>query len=569
MIQVLCVRRRAAIVGRPLSASGRRRVGPRQRSSLSRLLAALALFACADAWPEVPAEAGVAIYRLGVLPSGAPLAATRDAGEPTLGAAAACVNCHRRSGLGTVEGQSLVPPIIGKYLFNHRQLIIDDPDIPHIEGYVPNRSAYTDATLAAAIRAGVTPDGRRLSYLMPRYALDDASMRAVIGYLRTLGSQPTPGVSNEALEFATVVTPDADPDAKAAMLEVLRHFIEGQNKLIAGGTPPMQANRAIMYRVTRRWNLQVWELTGPAARWPAQLKAKYTAHPVFAILSGLGGRDWAPVHRFCESNGIPCLLPNVDLPVVAESDFYPVYFSRGVLLEADLIAARLGELGSSGAVRRVVQVFASDDIGNAAAAALAGSLRSGTLASELHALPGPALGARLPAILAGLKPEDALVLWLRNGDVATLPASPPASAHIFLSGLMADMENTPLPSGWRDKSRLSYVFDLPDARRSRLVLAHSWLRIHGVPPAAERVQIQTYLACVIVAETLGHMLDSFVRDFLNERLEMMVSRRLTNAYWPRLGLAPGQRFASKGGYLVRLADPDGPRVVADGEWVVP
>ncbi len=548
---------------------GRRLVGPRQRSSRWTLVAVFALFAFADAWPAVPADPGVAIYRLGVLPSGGFLVGTRDAGEPTFGAAAACVNCHRRSGLGTVEGQVLVPPVIAKYLFNHRQLIIEDPDIPHIQGYLPNRSAYTDATLAAAIRAGVTPDGRRLSYLMPRYALDDASMRALIGYLRTLGSQPSPGVSNEALEFATVVTPDADPVAKFAMLEVLRHFIEGQNKLIAGGTPPMQSNRAIMYRVTRRWNLQVWELTGPAASWPAQLQARYTARPVFAILSGIAGRDWAPVHRFCESNGIPCLLPNVDLPVVAELDFYPVYFSRGVLLEADLIAVRLGELAASGGVRRVVQVLASDDIGTDAAAALAGSLRSGTLASEVHALPGPELRARLPAILAGLKPDDALVLWLRSSDVAALPARPPASVNIFLSGLMADLENTPLAAGWRDRTRLSYVFDLPDARRSRMVLAKSWLKIHGVPPAAERAQIQTYLACVIVAETLGHMLDSFVRDFLNERLEMMVSRRLSNAYYPRLGLAPGQRFASKGGYLVRLADPDGPRVVADGEWVVP
>jgi hypothetical protein len=42
-----------------------------------------------------------------------------------------------------------------------------------------------------------------------------------------------------------------------------------------------------------------------------------------------------------------------------------------------------------------------------------------------------------------------------------------------------------------------------------------------------------------------------------------------NGYYPRLGLAPGQRFASKGGYLVRFAQPSGPAVVADGAWLVP
>ena len=533
------------------------------------LIAAIAVLACGDARPAVPADPGAAIYRLGVLPSGQPLVGKREEGEPARGAAAACVNCHRRSGLGTVEGQSLVPPIIGTYLFKSRQLIIEDPNTPHIQGYLPNRSAYTDATLAAAIRSGITPNGRVLSYLMPRYALDAAAMHSLIGYLRTFGSQPTPGVSSDTLEFATVIAADADPVAKAAMLDVLKHFIEGQNRLIAGGTPPLHANRAIMYRVTRRWNLHIWELSGPAASWPAQLQAKYAAQPVYALLSGLGGRDWTPVHRFCESNGIPCLLPNVDLPVVAEADFYPIYFSRGVLLEADLFAVRLRELARAGGVRRVVQVFARDDIGADAAAALQASLAAGGTAGELDGLAPGELRARLPSILADLKPDDALVLWLKSEDVAALPAQPPASAHVFLSGLMGGMENAPLPAAWREASRLSYLFDLPDARHARMVPAYSWLKINGVPLVAERVQIHTYLACVIAAETLGHMLDSFVRDFLNERLEMMVSRRLTNAYYPHLGLAPGQRFASKGGYLVRFADADGARIQADGEWVVP
>jgi hypothetical protein len=49
----------------------------------------------------------------------------------------------------------------------------------------------------------------------------------------------------------------------------------------------------------------------------------------------------------------------------------------------------------------------------------------------------------------------------------------------------------------------------------------------------------------------------------------MVSRRLANAYVPRLSLAPGQRFASKGGYLVRFTGPAAEAIAADGEWIVP
>ena len=49
----------------------------------------------------------------------------------------------------------------------------------------------------------------------------------------------------------------------------------------------------------------------------------------------------------------------------------------------------------------------------------------------------------------------------------------------------------------------------------------------------------------------------------------MIERRILTGYYPRLTLAAGQRFASKGGYIVRFAEPDRVRLVADGDWMVP
>jgi hypothetical protein len=122
---------------------------------------------------------------------------------------------------------------------------------------------------------------------------------------------------------------------------------------------------------------------------------------------------------------------------------------------------------------------------------------------------------------------------------------------------------------WRRVAQMAYPFDLPELRRVRMNYPLGWFAIRHIPLVAERTQVDTYLACVILAEALGHMRDDFVRDYLVEQLETMVSFRLINGYYPRLGLAPGQRFASKGGYIVHFADPQGNRIIADGDWIAP
>ena len=67
--------------------------------------------------PQAELAAAEALYRQGILPSGQPLRGERQGSEPLEDPAAACVNCHRRSGFGTEEGRIVIPPINGEYLF--------------------------------------------------------------------------------------------------------------------------------------------------------------------------------------------------------------------------------------------------------------------------------------------------------------------------------------------------------------------------------------------------------------------------------------------------------------------
>lgn len=521
----------------------------------------------AEVRAATPSAAGEAIYRQGILPSGQPLRAKRNVDGVMSGAGAACVNCHRRSGLGSAEGRFRIPPITGRYLFRPDGAALEDMDVRYGPQYLPNVQAYTEAGLARAIRQGIGKDGKPLDELMPRFDLDDAAMAELIRYLRDLSSGPVPGVTEEALHFATIITPDADPLKRQGMLGVLQRFFTDKNEFIRGGIHPMHSSRLAMYRVARRWQLHVWQLTGPPDSWERQLREWQAAEPVFAVVSGLGGADWTPVHRFCEQARLPCILPNVDLPVVADDDFYPIYFSRGVLLEAQLIS---GAILRSRA-RRVVQLYREGDVGTAAAQSLAALLRKAGRKVEERVLKRESDAASVARLVADVAQDEQLVLWLRPSDLAALPPRAPdaGTQAVYLSGLMGGLESAPLPAGWRAAAHMTYPYDLPEQRRVRMNFPLAWLNVRHIQLVDERIQSDTWLACRILAESLGDVVESFLPDYLLEQMENMLSKRQVNGYYPRLSLAPGQRFASKGGYMVRFDDSRKDAIRPEGEWTVP
>jgi hypothetical protein len=527
---------------------------------------------------------GEAIYLNGKLATGAALRGKRDSGPGIEGAAAACVNCHRRSGLGELEGRVLVPPVTGRYLYRarsrNRPSNLENAALAMAEaGTRPQRltqaerSAYTDTTLARAIREGIGADGRTLDYLMPRYRIGEADMASLIAYLKQLSKRPSPGVGDDTLQFATVITPDADPVMEQGMLDVLEQFFGKENVFRGGKGPPPQLSRRFI-PIAHRWQLHVWELTGPPESWEAQLDERLRREPVFALISGIGRKTWEPVHRFCQRSGVPCLFPNVDLPVIAEQDFYDVYLSKGVLLEEQLIADWLGQKRRTGeavpaAPRRVAQVYRRGDIGEDAAAQLRRALPS--FASEsIDCELGPNADATaVRAALADAGFADVVVLWLRPRDIGSLPLQPPAASAVFVSGIMGGLERTPLSAAWRRVALVTYPFDLPDRRRTRMDYPLGWMRLKRIPVVDERTQTDTYLACLVTAETISMIGEDLVRDYLLETLEMHLGTNLVNGYYPRLGLAAGQRFASKGGFLVRFSGDEALRVVAEGDWTVP
>jgi hypothetical protein len=518
-----------------------------------------------------PAQAGQRIYREGLLPSGAPLRGRVRNGVELSGGDAACAKCHRRSGLGGSEGQNAIRPIAGRLLFSRAE-IGGSERARALFRVKDQRPPYTLASMARALRDGVDPGGRALDPLMPRFALDDAEIASLAAYLQGLSLTPSPGVTESEIHFATIITPDVAPSRVQAMREVMNAFIRDKN----GGTRQESRRKSIgtekMYRVYRKWVLHEWVLSGPPETWQEQLLARYRQQPVFAVLSGIGAGIWRPVHEFCEQAGIPCVFPNVDYPEIARDGYATLYFSRGIALEAEVLAKHLAESGQSGPV---VQVFRADAAGRMPAQALRAALQRRGI-NEVSDRPvsgeGPVPERFWAQLLQETRP-GVLVLWLRDEDITHLHGQgkvPPGLENIYLSGsLMARPCRVLLFGGWLDRMRLVYPFELTERRVQRLSRMNHWLEARNIALLDERIQSSTYFALTVAGDALSSMGDNFSRDYFIERLEQMTEQSLSSAVYPRLSLGPGQRFASRGSYVARFPRDGENMLVPVSEWIVP
>ena len=539
-----------------------------------QLLAAMVMLAASGTF-AVAAEdgAGKRIYREGVLPSGKPLRGMLQNGAKLSGDAAACAMCHRHSGLGGGEGGNTVRPIAGRLLFEPPQVTLAQRSILP-DGAAASRPAYTRATLARALRAGIDPSGRTLDALMPRYELDDNDVAQLADYLEQLAPNTAPGVTGSEIHFATVVAAGVPAAQERAMLDVLQAFFGAKNSGTRHERQRVAIGRSVpgseqMYRGYRNWQLHTWKLEGSPETWMAQLEAHYLRQPVFALLSGIGAHTWQPVHEFCEQNEIPCLFPNIDTPVTAGSGYSTLYFSRGLELEAEVLAKHLADTGQGGDT--IVQVFRDDDRGRVPAKALRAAMQQRGLDAVVdRPLTG---GNSFWAQLLGVDRPKILILWLNDADIANFPTheeAPPWLDSLYLSASLADAPGSFRQSGgWREKTRIVYPFELTEQRAQRLSKMKVWLRARNIPIVNERIQANTYFVATIVGDALAHMDENFSRDYFIERVERMTEQSLFPAIYPRLSLGPGQRFASKGGYIARFAGADGDRFVAESDWLVP
>jgi hypothetical protein len=482
-------------------------------------------------------DRGRRIYQQGMTSDGRPLRAT-SAGEVRLGGdRAACIACHRRSGMGSREGGLAVSPVTGPILFAKTtpyRPTRPGREAPPVEPLrQESRDAYDDASLMRAIRQGIDPNGRPLNPLMPRYELGDADARDLIAYLRELSAAPVPGLEGGVLHLATVITPDADPSRAGMVADTLSAWARSG---ALGGIP---------------LDLQIWRLEGSTATWTAQLHEWQKRRSVYAVISGAGRSQWTPVRDFCEQAALPCLFPIVDLAPSDPEDFYTLYLSSGVPLEARLLIRHVGELVPR--PTRIVQLVA-DEAGEAAARLIDNALDDEVIETRFWNDEAPA------DVIADLKRSDVLIVWLRPTQVVRLAQALPRGpgvGEVVLSAQLAPPEETALPLAWRRDVRWISARSDPQRRRGNGQLGLvPWATHMRLAIDDDTVLPDIYAATYFFGDALARMRGHWSREFLLETLETAHYSRPAGAAFFSLSLAPGQREAAKAGHLLGFVGPD-------------
>jgi hypothetical protein len=526
--------------------------------------------------PEEALRLGERMYRDGILPSGEPLKAIVKGDIPVEGREFTCANCHQRSGFGSLEGTIRTAPINGTQLYSPLSRFKGIPRgrrsaaLPETELFRP---AYTDETLARAMRTGQDPAGRQMSDTMPVYFLSDRDMAILVFYLKNLSTGTEPGVTDTSLRFATVITDEVPKADREAMLAPLQFYI--RNWRISRSME--RSSRASAYVQEgssgdlRTLSLSVWELKGPAETWRGQLEEYYRREPVFALLGGITTLSWEPIQQFCDDHKVPAVFPITDHPVLSANGGYTFYLSRGLAQEGESAARYLHTREDFPKEISVVQVFRNDLAGLVLSKAF-----QETWTGLGHAMPENRALERDVALTESfwkkLRDKNRVVLlWLNADDFPDLGNLAKARSMpdmVIASASLLGSRMNSLPEKERGAVYFTYPYSLPQESKIFRTNIEAGLRKNAVPITNLEIEFKMYSLFSILSGPLSRMRTFVYRDYFIEMIEATPDMTMTPVVFPRLSFGTGQRYASKGCYIVQLTGGRQPELVKKSNWIM-
>ena len=501
----------------------------------------LCLLRFGGAWNSVGAQEplttqeshGRQIYRLGTSPSGKEILAYL--GESSLevpGSTMPCANCHGLDGHGKPEAG--VNPSGLSW-----ETLTKPYAVPRANGR--QRPPYTERGLELAISRGIDPAGDQLLNVMPRYQMSRDDLSDLILYLKRLGKDRDPGVSETKIVIGTVIPASgALADSGQAVKALMTAFSEEVNsqggiysrrlqfKFLGTAETPA-VTRANLERFLDDEQVFVMtgafivgaekEITAVMAQKEVPLIGPATLYPqtgfplnrqVFYLLSGIGEQARALIHFVAKKPE----LKNAGRAIV-----YPQTSTNESVLEAIREQSKKDELSP---------------------------------ADEYHYATGHLDAAET---VKKLRQSNRDVIFLLSTGGETLALMKEAEKlgwfpSIYLPGPSAVREIFDAPSGFNGRVFFSFptspVDQTPDGVKEFRALAEKY----KLPAQHLAAQISAYGACKILVEALKRAGRDVSREKLITNLEGL--NGFETGVTPAITYGPNRRIGALGAYVISV-----------------
>jgi ABC-type branched-subunit amino acid transport system substrate-binding protein len=491
---------------------------------------------------------GKAIYLSGTSKSGKDiLAYIGDDALEVPGSTMACANCHGLRGQGKPEG-GIDPSNITW------EALTKPYGVTHSSGR--KHPPYTARAFEFAITRGLDPAGNKLLYAMPRYQMSKEDLDDLIVYLKRLGTDVDPGISDDRIAIGTAV-PVSGPLAEMgeAVKSVITAYFSEVNS--QGGV------------YNRRLDLKFTEITpANAAATRANLEHLIKDQNLFAMTGVfLAG---------AEKEIVP-LMAQLEVPLIGPLTLDPQ--------PGDPINRQVFYLvsGSGGQARALVSFIANKPEVKERGLAVVyypTDLNAGVLAaiksqSEKESLKTP----QVYEVKAATFDAVEVVKQLKQGDPAAvvfMGGAPDSLAFMreaakvnwFPEVLLQSVAVSPLVFDAPDGFDRKVFFTLPaspsDQTADGLKEFRALTEKYKLPQKHLAAQITAYSGAKVLVEALRRVGKELSREKLIYALEGFYE--YPTGLTPAISYGPNRRIGAMGAYVV-LVDLKGKKFDAASGWV--
>jgi ABC-type branched-subunit amino acid transport system substrate-binding protein/cytochrome c553 len=480
---------------------------------------------------------GKQIYLRGTSASGREIMAYL--GEASLevpGSAMTCAGCHGAEGQGKPEGGVTPSDLTWSALTKPY-------GVAHASGR--KHPPYTERALELAVTRGLDPAGNRLLNVMPRYQMAREDLNDLIAYLKRLGTDRDPGVSNGEIRIGMLV-----PAQKGALAEM-----GGAIKAVVAAYFEEVNRQGGIYN--RKIELKFAETGDTAAASVANVERLIADEQIFALSGAMIAGADREIATLAQKSEVPLVGPfTLYPPITASVNRQVFYLLSGIDDQARALAVFAAQkfADDKSAAPRAGIVYQESELNAGVAAAIEEQIKkAGWSAPASVKYARGRFDAATVVREFSAKGVNAVFLVGGGEDPRAFMSSASAAnwtPALYLPGALTGKDILDAPPAFKGKIFLSFPSVPSDVKPAGLENLRALAAKYKLPQGHVAAQISAYVSAQLLVEGLKRAGRDLSREKLIAALEGLYEYE--TGLTPPLTYGPNRRVGAAGAYIVNV-----------------